>query len=223
MMVHKITQLARSRTHAHRPTLSFIQRKVNGQALLAVTNTFEGTVFVNQSATAVTAAQYSSELFPDLAAAQTNTVEKLYSGLGTDIFQTSAIQGETIFICPTYYMLSAFPGRSFKGEFAIPPGFHGGDLVYYFPGTSTPPFNNTAFIDAFAQSFTSFIINQNPNIKVDPSTITPPWSPFAVGDTEMLFNQTAPDGLPVVQPITTSSALLTRCQFWESVGNLTAQ
>ncbi|KAJ7737696.1 Alpha/Beta hydrolase protein [Mycena metata] len=206
-----------------RPTLSFMQRKVNGQALLAVTNTFEGTVFVNQSVTAVTAAQYSSALFPDFTAAQANTVETLYSGLGTDIFQISAIQGESIFICPTYYMLSAFPGRSFKGEFAIPPGLHGNDVVYYFPGTSTPPFNNTAFIDAFAQSFTSFIINQNPNIKVDPTTITPPWSAFAVGDTEMLFNQTAPNGLPVVHPITTSSALLTRCQFWESVGNFTAQ
>ncbi|KAF7335497.1 COesterase domain-containing protein [Mycena venus] len=47
-----------------RPTLSLLQGKVNGKALLAVTNTFEGTLFVNQSV-AVTAAQYSLNLFPD--------------------------------------------------------------------------------------------------------------------------------------------------------------
>ncbi|KAJ7077237.1 Alpha/Beta hydrolase protein [Mycena epipterygia] len=204
-----------------RPTLSLLEGKVNGEALLSVTNTFEGTAFVNQSV-AVTAAQYSLNLFPGFSTAQANTVGALYAGLGTELFQVDAVQGESIFICPTYYMLHAFPGRSFKGEFAIPPGLHGNDVVYYFPGTSTPPFNNTAFIDAFAQSFTSFIINLDPNIKVDPTTITPKWNTYSIQNTEMLFNKTAA-GVPVVQPITTSDALLERCQFWDSVGNLTAQ
>jgi len=205
-----------------RPTLSLIEGKVNGEALLAVTNTFEGTVFVNQNV-AVTAAQYSSDLFPGFGTAQANTVGALYAGLGTELFQVDAVQGESIFICPTYYILNAFRGRAFKGEFAIPPGLHGNDVAYYFPGGSTPPFNNTAFINAFAQSFTSFIIHLDPNVKVDPTTITPHWNTFDVQNTEMLFNQTAPNGLPVVHPITTSAALLQRCRFWESVGNLTAQ
>jgi len=205
-----------------RPTLSLIEGKVNGEALLAVTNTFEGTVFVNQNV-AVTAAQYSLDLFPGFGTAQANTVETLYAGLGTELFQVDAVQGESIFICPTYYILNAFRGRAFKGEFAIPPGLHGNDVAYYFPGGSTPPFNNKAFINAFAQSFTSFIIHLDPNVKVDPTTITPHWNTFDVQNTEMLFNQTAPNGLPVVHPITTSAALLQRCRFWESVGNLTAQ
>jgi hypothetical protein len=99
-----------------------------------------------------------------------------------------------------------------QAEFAILPGLHANDIVYYFPGTSTPPFNNTVFIDAFAKSFTSFIINLDPNLKVDPSTITPQWNMFEIGHTEMLFNKTA-DGVPVVQPITTSDALLNRCRY----------
>ncbi|KAJ7799638.1 hypothetical protein B0H14DRAFT_3491394 [Mycena olivaceomarginata] len=86
-----------------------------------------------------------------------------------------------------------------EGEFAIPPGFHGMDQAYYFPGDSPPPFSNAAFIDAFAQSFTSFIINLDPNIT------------------------TAVDGLPVVHAIETSDALLERCLFWDSVGSLTVQ
>ncbi|KAJ7683203.1 Alpha/Beta hydrolase protein [Mycena rosella] len=204
-----------------RPTLSLREGKVNGEALLAVTNTFEGTDFVNQGV-AVTAKQYSLNLFPRFSPVQADTVAALYADLGNDLFQVDALQGESIFICPAYYMLSAFHGRSFKGEFAIPPGLHSDDIPYYWTTGATPGFNNTAFIDAFAQSFTSFIINLDPNIKVDPTTITPHWDMFDVNNTEMLFNKTA-DGVPVVQPITTSNALLERCRFWNSVGNLTAQ
>ncbi|KAJ6577831.1 Alpha/Beta hydrolase protein [Mycena capillaripes] len=205
-----------------RPTVSLMEGKVNGEALLAVTNTFEGTSFVNQTVN-VSAAQYSLNLFPDFSTAQAATITSLYADVGNQLFQVNAVQGESIFICPTYYLLNAFPGRSFKGEFAIPPGRHGNDVPYYFPGTSTPPFNNTAFINAFAQSFTSFIVNLDPNIKIDPTTITPAWNTFDVQNTEMLFNQTAVNGSPVVEPIMTSDALLERCQFWDGVGNLTAQ
>ncbi|KAJ7302879.1 hypothetical protein DFH08DRAFT_722570 [Mycena albidolilacea] len=83
-------------------------------------------------------------------------------------------------------------------------------LAHYFPSRSALPFNN-AFINAFTQLFTSFIINLNPNIKVDLTTITPHWNKFDIGDTEILFNQTAVDGLPVVQPIETSLGLLEHC------------
>ncbi|KAJ7028380.1 Alpha/Beta hydrolase protein [Mycena alexandri] len=129
-----------------------------------------------------------------------------FVGLGTDQLQVNAVYGEAILICPT----NAFRGRAFKGKFAIPPALHSMDLTYYFPSRSVPPFNNTAFINAFAQLFTSFIISLEPNIKVDPTTITPQWNKFDIGDTEMLFNQTAVDGLPVVQPIETS--ILEQCR-----------
>ncbi|KAF8168677.1 Alpha/Beta hydrolase protein [Mycena galopus ATCC 62051] len=159
---------------------------------------------LRQSGCQCNGAQYSLNLFPHFGTAQANTVGALYANLGTELFQVDAVQGESIFICPTYDLLHAFPGRSFKGEFAIPPGLHAND-----------------FIDAFAQSFTSFIINLDPNDKVDPTTITPHWNTFDTSNTEMLFNMTA--GVPVVHPITTSDALLERCTFWDSVGNLTAQ
>ncbi|KAJ7229551.1 alpha beta-hydrolase [Mycena haematopus] len=205
-----------------RPTLSLLESKVNGDALLAVTNTFEGTDFVDQSTGATAnATQYALDLFPKFGPVQADKVGELYAGLGTPLFQENAVQGESIFICPTYYLLNAFAGRSFKGEFAIPPGLHGDDLLYYWslPGY-TPPFQNTDFINAFAQSFTAFAISLDPNVKVSP-TITPRWDKWALGHTEMNFNETA--GEPVVGPVKTSDALLERCQFWDSVGSLTAQ
>ncbi|KAJ6524260.1 Alpha/Beta hydrolase protein, partial [Mycena vulgaris] len=231
------------------PTLSLAQSNVNGRALLAVTNSFEGDIFVNQSTEATAnARQYSLDLFPNFGPAQADEVEALYAGLGTPLFQTNAIQAESIFICPTYYMLHAFAGRSFKGEFAILPALHGMDVVYYLPSIATdfpktvfPIFNNTAFVDAFAQSFTSFAISLDPNIKVDPITITPKWNKWDAGKTEMLFNKTDAD-VPVVKPVKMSDDLLQRCRcvyylpltyimfadffgrrFWASVSGLTSQ
>ncbi|KAJ7889187.1 alpha beta-hydrolase [Mycena leptocephala] len=210
-----------------RPTLSLAQGKVNGKALLSVTNAFEGTLAVNQSAPA-NATQYALDLFPNFGPAQADGVGALYAGLGTPLFQTDAVVGESILICPTYYLLRAFAGRSFKGEFAVPPAVHGIDDLYYFSSMAVdavadniPFFNNTAFIDAFAQTFTSFAISLDPNIKIS-RTITPKWNIWSAGNTEMLFNKTDND-IPVVTSIKTSDSLLERCQFWDSVGSFTSQ
>ncbi|KAJ7446375.1 Alpha/Beta hydrolase protein [Mycena latifolia] len=212
---------------AQRPTLALAQGKVNGKALLSVTNAFEGTIFVNQST--ANATHYALDLYPNFGPAQADRVGALYAGLGTQLFQSNAVNGESILICPTYYLLRAFSGRAFKGEFAVPEGLHGRDLPYYFPSIGIdvpeldfPIFNNTAFIDAFAQSFTSFAISLDPNIKVDSTTITPPWRKWSFGQTEMLFNKTDADA-PDVRPVRTSDALLERCAFWNSVGDLTGQ
>ncbi|KAJ6504166.1 Alpha/Beta hydrolase protein [Mycena vitilis] len=189
-----------------RPALSMLQGKVNGGALLSVTNTFEGTDFVDQTTGATAnATRYALDLFPRLAPAQADTVRSLYAGLGSPFFQENAVQGESIFICPTYHLLNAFRRRSFKGEFAIPPGLHGSDVAYYWPSVAAPPFKNASFINA---SFTSFAISLDPKVKQ--------WND---SHTEMNFNGT--DGVPDIQPVKTSGTLLKR--FWDSVGNLTAQ
>ncbi|CAK5281957.1 unnamed protein product [Mycena citricolor] len=188
------------------------KRRVNGKALLAVTNEFEGTIFVNTTIAMPNVTAYTLELFPKVDLEEAKTVASIYAGLGTDTFQVEAIMGESIFICPTYYLLDAFPkDHSFKGEFAIPPANHGDDLNYYFPSSNPPPFQNTDFINAFAQSFTSFIVNLDPNKKINASTITPSWSSYSVGRAEMLFNRTAA-GDPVVHTIVTDPALVARCR-----------
>ena len=43
------------------------------------------------------------------------------------------ISSADIFICPTYFLLDAFDGRAFKGEFAVPFATHAADIAYYFP------------------------------------------------------------------------------------------
>jgi len=199
------------------------QGKVNGKALLSITNSNEGYIFVNQSTgPTVNVEQYTSSLFPRFGQKESASTAALYAGLGTPLDQVNLIMGESIFVCPTYALLQAFPRTSFKGEFAIPPGHHGDDIDYYFGGSVN--FNNTEFIKAFSQSFLAFVISLDPNVKFDPTNITPRWNKYSVGTTrtEMLFNETE-NGLPLVQPTTTDPALLNRCRFWESVSELTAQ
>ncbi|KAL0065742.1 hypothetical protein AAF712_007225 [Marasmius tenuissimus] len=174
-----------------RATQALREGKVNGNALLTVHNTNEGDLFVNQTATnPLNASQYAASLFPKLTQQDTAAVAELYAGLGSDVAQESLIMGEAIFICPTYFFADAFRNHTYKAEFAIPPAIHGQDSSFYWPslitlnpGTllgSPITFNNTDFIDAFAQSFVSFAISLDPNVKVDPSNITPQWDLYSL-------------------------------------------
>ncbi|KAL0945303.1 hypothetical protein HGRIS_000809 [Hohenbuehelia grisea] len=206
-----------------RATEALKQGKVNGQALLAVTNTHEGNAFVNQSTgSTVDVAQYASGLFPGFGDSEGTAAAQAYADVGTPLDQVNAIMGESIFICPTYFLLSAFAGRGFKAEFAIPPGGHGEDVNFYFPTNGVPAFNNSAFVASFADSFLAFVKDQDPNAKFNEADITPAWSLFNTSNTEMLFNRTE-DGQPDIRSITTDVGVLARCSFWANMSALTAQ
>ncbi|KAJ3995089.1 Alpha/Beta hydrolase protein [Lentinula boryana] len=192
-----------------RPTESLRQGKVNGKALLSVTNTNEGVIFVNET-NPMNASLYASEVFPRFGPQVANVTARLYAPFGSLFVQDELIMGESIFICPTYYLLNAFQGNAWKGEFAIPPATHGSDVPYYFPSIEPPPFNNTDFLAAFQGAFLSFAVSQDPNEKIA-QTITPYWELYARGNTEMVFNQTESNQTDI-HVNTTSKYLLERCK-----------
>ncbi|KAF8996976.1 Alpha/Beta hydrolase protein [Cyathus striatus] len=193
---------------------------VDGDSLLSVTNTFEGALYVNAStAPTIKTAEYILQLFPMLGHAQISAVAAAYADQGAPIDQVIGVMGESIFICPTYYLLHAL------GGFAIPPGGHGDDEYYYFTSMNAngvPRFDNAAFDTAFPWSFVDFAMTLNPNVKHNTSDIKPLWNTFNTGITEMLFNKTD-SNLPDIHTLSTSPELLKRCAFWESVGALTGQ
>ncbi|KAJ8083146.1 hypothetical protein PM082_009015 [Marasmius tenuissimus] len=203
-----------------RATEALRQGKINGEALLAVTNTNEGVNFVNQTAPA-NVTSYAGKLFPKFGPEQEAAVTQQYDGLGSQLNQTNAIMGEAIFICPSYFIVDAFQDRAFKGRFAVPPAQHGADVNYYFPSGRTLAFNNTDFQKAFSQSFLSFVISLDPNAKFDSSNITPEWRMFSDGQSEMVFNRTGDEA--DVHSAVADQDLLERCSFWESVATLTGQ
>ncbi|KAK7461933.1 hypothetical protein VKT23_008364 [Stygiomarasmius scandens] len=187
-----------------------------------MTNTNEGVHFVNQTAPA-NATSYAGQLFPNFGIEQDRETGELYAGVGDPLNQVNRIQGESIFICPTYFLLNAFPNSSFKGQFALPPADHGMDVAYYFPSNSMRSFPNADFLKAFSQAFLAFAISLDPNNKPEPTNITPQWNKFSMNNTEMLFNRTEDSSAPVIHTFTTDQNLLERCNFWESVGELTEQ
>lgn len=207
-----------------RPIETILKGKLNAKNYLAMTNTFEGRIFVNANfSTQMDITTYVTQLFPLFDEKQIQDTVDQYTGIGLDTVndQAIAIMGESIFICPSYALLSVFPGQAHKGLFAIPPGDHGNDVVYYFPGTTGPPFMNVEFSASFDGGFLGFAKTDDPNTHPVANIITPSWEAFgglsaSEGHTEMLFNRTE-DLQPDIRPITTDPALLARCEFWRSV------
>ncbi|KAJ3828456.1 Alpha/Beta hydrolase protein [Lentinula raphanica] len=193
-----------------RPTEALKQGKVNGKALLSITNSNEGNIFVNALNPITNVSLYASTLFPEFGWQQANETAELYANLGTPLQQDQLIMGESIFICPTYYLIEAFGNDAWKGEFAVPPATHGADVEYYFPSIGVPPFPNPNFLAAFQGGFLSFVVSQNPNDKID-ATITPSWDLYSNGNTEMIFNRTA-GYQPDIHADNTDTSLLQRCK-----------
>ncbi|KAL5529819.1 hypothetical protein ACEPAG_5806 [Sanghuangporus baumii] len=211
-----------------RPTVSLDRGLVNGEVVLITTNSHEGNFFVN-STTLVTAGltltDYITQLFPRLNETLIQATASIYSRseFATLEAQAGAVYGESIIICPAYYVLDAFGGRGWKGEFAIEPGTHALDLSYEFLTFAIPPtFNNSAFQKAFAQSFLSLSISQDPNIHIEPSDIKPFWPLWSHGSHEMFFNKTETD-VPIVEVMQTDSGLLERCRWWKSISSVVGQ
>ncbi|KAF7346477.1 Carboxylic ester hydrolase [Mycena sanguinolenta] len=207
------------------PTDALAQGELNTDILLSVTNANEGALFINQTGD-YDVADYVRNLFPLLGSEESSSVASLYESFGSSIDQLDAIVAESLLVCPTYLLLNAFSGKSYKGEYAIPPALHGDDMINYFPTFDefglVEGFNNTDFINAFTQGFLSFAVNLDPNVKVRPS-IAPVWRKWSRGaETEMLFNKTELN-TPDIAPVNTSSALLTRCDFWKSKHYLIGQ
>ncbi|KAG0708779.1 Alpha/Beta hydrolase protein [Suillus ampliporus] len=203
-----------------RPTVTISKGRLNGNYLLSVTNSHEGNNFVNQSTT-LDIADYVITLFPNFGSAQAAGAVMMYQNQGSNVNQANLAMGESIFVCPTYYLLKAFGERAWKGEFAIPPGLHGNDLAYYFTSTG-PAYNNSQFITAFSNSFMAMTMYKTPDDRYTPGDITPFWNSWRNGSTEMMFNETSA-GAPDVYTFKTDIALLERCAYWRNVSAYSAQ
>ncbi|KAJ4480046.1 Alpha/Beta hydrolase protein [Lentinula aciculospora] len=180
---------------AQRPTEALKQRKVNGNALLSITNTNEGTVFVNQTDPITNVKLYTSTLFPKLGSQQANETAQLYAALGTPLQQDDLIMGEL------------------DGRESLRSRLQHTELTW-----STIL---REFLAAFQGAFMSFVVSQDPNDKIS-STITPFWKLYSEGNTEMIFNRTV-NAQPDIHVDNIGTDLLERCNFWDSIGALTGQ
>ncbi|KAG2111829.1 Alpha/Beta hydrolase protein [Suillus clintonianus] len=205
-----------------RPTVTISKGRLNGNHLLAMTNSHEGNIFVDQSTT-LDVADYVKMLFPNFGSAQAAGAVTMYQDQGSNVNQANLVMGESIFVCPTYDLLKVFGQRAWKGEFAIPPGLHATDVSYYFTSYGGgPAYNNSQFITAFSNSFMAMVMSNTPDDRYSPGDITPSWKSWPHGSTEMMFNETSV-GVPDVYTFKTDKALLERCAYWRSVSAYSVQ
>jgi carboxylesterase type B len=205
-----------------RPTVTLSKGRLNGNYLLAVVNTHEGNILVNQSTT-LDVADYIRTIYPNFGPAQISGAAMMYQNKGSNIDQANLVMGESMFVCPTYYMLEAFGDRAWKGEFAIPPGLHGDDVGEYFTSyLDGPLYNNSQFITSFSNSFMAMAMFETPDHRYSPGDITPFWKTWRQGFTEMIFNKTS-EGVPHVYTSKTDMAFLQRCTYWRNVSAYSAQ
>ncbi|KAG1875450.1 Alpha/Beta hydrolase protein [Suillus subalutaceus] len=203
-----------------RPTVTLSKGRLNGNYLLSVVNTHEGNIIVNQSTT-LDVTDFIRTIYPDFGPAQITGAAMMYQNMGSNVNQANLVMGESMFVCPTYYMLEAFGERAWKGEFAIPPGLHGDDVGEYFTSDG-PLYNNSQFITSFSNSFMAMAMFETPDHRYTPGDITPSWETWSQGFTEMIFNETS-EGAPDVYISKTDMALLERCTYWRSVTAYSAQ
>ncbi|KAG0695327.1 Alpha/Beta hydrolase protein [Suillus ampliporus] len=192
--------------------------------LLAVVNSHEGNMLVNQSMT-LDIEDYVKTLFPTLSSAQAAGAVMMYHNQGSNVDQANLVLGESIFVCPTYHLVKAFGERGWKGEFAIPPGLHAYDLPFYFNSMSPyfgSAYNNSQFKTAFSNSFMAMAMYETPNDRYTPGDITPSWNSWRNDSTEMMFNKTSA-GVPDVYTFKTDIAVLERCAYWLDVSAYSAQ
>ncbi|KAG1758247.1 Alpha/Beta hydrolase protein [Suillus occidentalis] len=205
-----------------RPTVTLSKGRLNGNSLLAVVNTHEGNILVDQSTT-MGVPDFIGNIFPNFGPAQINGAAAMYQNLGSNVDQTNLVMSESMFVCPTYYLLEAFENRAWKAEFAITPGLHAMDIGEYFISYLTGPvFNNSQFITSFSNSFMAMVMFETPNHRYTPGDITPSWKKWRHDSTEMIFNKTS-EGAPDVYTSTTDTDLLNRCTYWRNMSAYSAQ
>ncbi|KAF7293276.1 COesterase domain-containing protein [Mycena chlorophos] len=209
---------------AESPLIQLAKGDVNGQYYLGITNTNEGTIFIDAEGN-YTVAGWLRNIMPAFSIEQSEEIAEVYEALGGTAFdQIEILLTEAGFVCPTQYLLSNFPHASYKGQFAIPPAWHGNDLPYYFPdlvdlNIGVPaPWNNTAFTDAFVGGLFAFAANYDPNKELA-ATILPEWPLWSAdADAFMVFNQTDSDAMltPAIGVQKLENAVLQRCEMWRT-------
>ncbi|KAK7032734.1 hypothetical protein R3P38DRAFT_769252 [Favolaschia claudopus] len=211
--------------------------------LLAVTNTDEGSSFVNQGAE-YNVTEYVRNLFPLIGEKESQEVAALYAPIGSPYGIRSTKSWETVSVlrvisgdndsfllaimkCPTDSLLHAFPASSYKAAYAIPPALHGQDEYQLFPFHHSHQ-RRAYYITIPLSSMLSQTVScpllsiWTQTTKCGPASRRCGRNGRRFIQSEMMFNKTELDA-PAIAPDFTSSALLKRCEFWNSVRHLTAQ
>jgi carboxylesterase type B len=202
------------------PSQQLSRHRVNGARILSGNNANEGTDFVPQNIT--TEADLISWLqsgFPMLTSDDIAKILRYYPSTASEVSDALAeliatgpnpidaavqqkrandIYGETTFVCPSYWLASAYSTSSrlaYKYQYSVLPALHGADYNGYFG--PPVPYLGSEFMDYLQRIWGNFIIHSTPSVDN--------------GEGMIDANVEAVSAFPVYS---TSSPMQVNCKFW---------
>ncbi|KAG9127263.1 hypothetical protein FRC07_015121 [Ceratobasidium sp. 392] len=196
-------------------------------------NVDEGFIFIRQDPNSTVSGTLQTQ-FPNLSERNRTAISAAYEKIADrnttaeiNTYKTQvAIFGEAEFVCPSLWLVDAFPKKGYQGLFAIPPSYHSEDLGVYFPGISAvspaQPFTESV-TQSFMGALVSFILTGSPNNNPLNKRINPKWNAYdSKKPRGMTFNITA-SGAADTKFEAVNSGLLDRCKLWRSLAPYTPQ
>jgi len=216
-----------------RPELSLARKQVNGENLISLHNADEGFTFITQNPNSTVLSYLQGEL-PKLSKRNRTAIASAY-GVFTNSNASAeantfavqvAIFSEAVFVCPSLWLVEAFPKKGYQGLFAIPPAYHSEDVGVYFPGLHAAqpaqPFTESV-TQSFMGALVSFIVTGSPNNNPLNKTINPNWNMYnSKNPRGMTFNITA-SGIADPKFEAVNSGVLDRCKLWRSLAPYSPQ
>ncbi|KEP54437.1 carboxylesterase [Rhizoctonia solani 123E] len=204
-----------------RPQLSLARKQVNGvRASIYRHNVDEGRIFVTQNVNSTVQPWITAQL-PDLSPQNITAVENAYQVFASsnaseadNIYKIQTfIFGEAEFVCPSLWLVDAFPKNGYQGLFAVAPSLHSLDLNVYFPGQVLVLRIHTVLaLISFVGALVSFILTGTPNNNPMNKTINPNWPTYDSKNPQgMTFNVTSA-GAADTKFEAVNSALRQRCK-----------
>jgi carboxylesterase type B len=221
------------------PSSQLLAKAVNGKYVLAGHNAQEGVGLVpNNISTQNDLAAWAFDTFPTMDTQMWQQLLQAYPDPSDTIFyhsqqaRANLMYGEGGFVCPSYWLVQAFPStQAWHYQFSVPPAQHAQDVQYYFPSGGIPPQGKETFSWVLTSAFVNFIVNWNPTIPASFGTSYKtssgifygvPWPAYGIArETDQMNFNISGSGSPALTAVNDVDGLTPgveeRCAVWANV------
>ena len=216
-----------------RPSVGLLgsTRKLNANRVLTTHVSRDGYNLVDPSVTGGNVTEYVHQLLPSLSQTQVADLISRYplSEYSNEHERTASIYQDTIFVCPSYWVATAFSGAAYKGIWTVPPATHGQDAGYWlYSGSDYHTLPSPETFENYIGDIVSFIRSGDANLfrlnKKPGQSNRLEWPLFEQRRAMGLVFGLAGDGVgSMVEARSMDRALKARCDWWLTVADVVSQ
>lgn len=214
-----------------RPTVALdSSRSLKAQRVLTTHTAWEGQSLANPTITTANLTSFVQGFKPTLSTSQVSKLISLYplTDYISEFQRSQSIYQDTVFLCPSYWLASAFAGAAYKGIWNLAPGGHGQDATYWFSPTDYHTLPSPETFENYVGGIVSFVRSGDANRyrlnkgKGESNELRWPW--FEDSRRSGLVFSLAEDQVSSDVALKGQDAKLkARCEWWRSVGDVVGQ